>query len=479
MTGSSPESSNGQPPSWLEHLLEHLQDLGLSPHLIERFVSWWRRYGLVKTLVLSLAVFWPLLQFEILPGATSSLVETLAEAQGLRLKVEDWSFSLATFSATAHGVVIETGGRYAQPFVLRAAAIEVDASLWQNLSDGIGRLKRRAANAGRWVSGRETIPLPPRPVGRAVTVTGGDLYLERLISGRGNWQDAFIPTASPGADDDAASEPFYVPVLELEDFKVTYVEHLPAESASGLEQSLTSTFHLDEATLTVGDFVGPADARDNPTDFSLDGRVADGRVSVTGRFNLWAPAFAFNIGVSNVGAATLGVMSPEASIVPASGTMTGHVILAMKDNTLRECTVNVEFQDVRYRVNPRSPFMRTRQRIMQAQLDEMRVSGPVQAPCSGDWADPSFRPLWAAQASMTAQALQDAPPAVQSAARFDQKRFSEALSPEGVQAELQRAAGSFTDQVGAQVGQQTGNAVSRGLAGVGRGVGRLFGRKPR
>ncbi|MCC7241709.1 MAG: hypothetical protein IT180_07265, partial [Acidobacteria bacterium] len=55
----------------------------------ERFVHWWRRYGLVKTMVLTTAVLWPLIRFEMLPAATSTFVESVAEGQGLRLTVED------------------------------------------------------------------------------------------------------------------------------------------------------------------------------------------------------------------------------------------------------------------------------------------------------------------------------------------------------------------------------------------------------
>lgn len=85
----SPGSTASEPPHWLERLLEHLQDIGISPHLAERFVHWWRRYGLVKTMVLTTAVLWPLIRFEMLPAATSTFVESVAEGQGLRLTVED------------------------------------------------------------------------------------------------------------------------------------------------------------------------------------------------------------------------------------------------------------------------------------------------------------------------------------------------------------------------------------------------------
>jgi hypothetical protein len=480
MIDSSPESPapQGGPPGWLERGLEALQDIGLSPHLLERFVRWWRRFGLAKTTVLTMAVLWPLLRFEILPGATSSLLETLVEGQGVRLTVDDWSLSLTDFSATAHGVRIETSGGYARPYILTANTVLIDASLWQNVRDGLGRFPRRVGNTLRWAVGRETVPLPPRPIGRAVRIEGAEIYFERLISGRGNWRDAAVRTAAPGADDETV-EPYFVPEIEIKDLDVTYVEHLPADPGAGLEQSLTSTLHLDEATLTLADFVGPVDDRSDPTDFSFDARLADGRLSVTGAFNLWAPSFTVDVSVNNVGAATLGVLSPEASLVPAAGTMTGHVRMAVREDTLRECSVNVTFRDVRYRPNPRSPLIRPREEPLRVQLADVQVSGPVQAPCTGDWSDPQFRPAWAVQASMTREALREAPTAVQSAALFDQTRFSKPLTPEGLDAELRRASNQITEQVGAAIGRETGNAVSRGLSSVGRGVGRLFGRKPK
>lgn len=479
MHDASPESpAPNRPPRWLERGLETLQDIGFSPHLLERFVKWWRHYGLAKTLVLTLAILGPLLRFEILPEATSSLVTTVAEGAGLRLEVEEWGLSLSEFSATARGVMLKTGGRYREPFLLKADAIAIDASLLQNVTDGVGRLARRIANAGRWVVGAQARPLPPRPVGRAIRVEGGELYLERLISGRGNWQDVAVRTSAPGADE-AAVEPYFVPEIELHDFKITYVEHLPAEASSGMEQTLTSSLHLDDVTITIGDFVGPDDPREDPSDFSMDGRLADGRLAITGDFNLWAPSFALDISMNNVGAATLGVLTPEATLVPASGTITGHIRLAVKDDALRECAVNVRFQDVQYRPNPRAPFQPPQLPALERQLATLRLSEPVDTRCMGNWADPNFRPYEAVHASMTARALEDAPPAVASAAAFDRKRFAEALSRQAAQAELQRASEAVTQQVGQEIGEQTGNAVNRGLRSVGRGVGRLFGRKPK
>ncbi len=473
---SSPPSSPVQPPGWLDRLLEHLQDMGLSPSSVERFVNWWRRYGLLKTVVLTLAVLFPVLRYEVLPSATSSLLETIVEGEGVRLTVEDWSLSVTDFSATAHGVTVQTAAGYARPYILKADTIDIDASLWQNLRDGFGRLPRRIGNTMRWVIGRDPQPLAPRPIGRAIRITGAEVYFERLISGRGNWQDVAVRTVAPGSEDDAAV-PYFVPEIEFADLDVTYVEHLPAEPGAGLEQSLTSTLHLDEATLRFADFVGPEDTRLDPTDVSLDARLADGRVSITGAFNLWAPSFAVDVSVTNVGAATIGVLSPEASIVPTAGTMTGHVRVAMRESTLQECAVNVTFRDVRYRPNPRSPLIRPREGPLRVQLASVQVSGPVQVPCTGNWSDPQFRPAWAVQASMTREALRDAPTPVQSAALFDQTRFTTPMSTEALQSELGRVGSQITEQVGAEVGRQTGNAVSRGLSSVGRGVGRLFGRK--
>lgn len=122
--------------------------------------------------------------------------------------------------------------------------------------------------------------MPPRPIGRAVTVVGGRLHLERLMSGLGNWQDAIVRTAAPGFDGKPV-DPYYVPQIELRDVEIAYVEHLPAEPGGGLEQSLTSALHLDEGSLSLGDFVGPDDWREDPTDFRLDGRVGGGHVSTS------------------------------------------------------------------------------------------------------------------------------------------------------------------------------------------------------
>lgn len=479
MSDSPPESPGLKvsPPGWIERMLEHLQDMGLSPSPVERFVSWWRRFGLVKTLVLTTAILLPVLRFEVLPGATSAFVESVVEGEGMRLTVEDWSLSLLEFAATAEGVTLETAPGYSKPYIVRAERVRIDGSLWQNIRDGMRRLPRRVANTFRWVAGFPVVPLPPVPIGREIIVDRAQIHFERQISGRGNWQDVIVRTR---ADDDAdAVEPYFVPEIAFKDLTVSYLEHLPAEPGAGLEQSLTSTLHLNEATLRFADFIGPVDDRLDPTEFSLDGRLADGRLSLTGAFNMWAPSFKVDVSVNNVGAATLGLLSPEASLVPASGTMTGHVTVAMRENAMQECAVNVTLRDVRYRPNPRSPLVRPRLAPLRAELENVRVNGAVHAPCEGNWADPEFRPMWAAQASLTREALRDAPTPVQSAALFDQTRFSGQLTGDGLQTELQRIGDTLTDQVGAEVGRQTGNAVSRGLKSMGRGVGRIFGRKPK
>lgn len=468
-----------RPPARLERALETLQDVGLSPHLLERFVRWWRHYGLAKALVLTLAVVGPLLRFQILPKATSSLVTTLAEGAGLRLEVEDWSLSLSEFSATAHGVMLKTGGRYGEPFVLKAEAVEIDASLRQNLGDGFGRLWRRIANAGRWAVGSRTYPLAPRPVGRAIRVEGGELYLERLISGHGNWQDVVVRTSGPGAAEDAGVGAYFIPDVELRDFKITFVEHLPADPGAGMEQTLTSTLHIDEATIAVRDFVGPEDPREDPSDFSLDGRLADGRLSIAGRFNLWAPSFAIDIAMNNVGAATLGVLLPDAAIVPSAGSITGRVRVAVRNETLRECAINVRFQNVQYRPNPRAPFRVPPPPEFGPQVERIDLTRPVDTPCTGDWSDPKFRPYDAVYTRMHARALADAPPIVAAAAAFDERRFAEGLSGQAAEEELSRTLAAVSQQVRLQIGEQTGNAVSRGLKSFGRGVGRLFGREPK
>lgn len=368
--------------------------------------------------MLTLAVSWPVLRFEVLPGATSSIVEAMAEAEGLRLRVGDWSLSLTDFSATAHDVVIEGSGAYRERFLFKAREVEVDANVWQNLRDGLGRWRRHVANSARWVVGARTRPLPPRSLGRAITVRGAELHVERLTTGRYYWQDAVAHTASPGSES-AGTEPYFVPEVAIERLEVAYVGHLPAEASAGLEQSLTSSLHIDEATLTLTDFVGPADARDDPTDFSFDGRIADGRVSATGAFNLWAPSFVLDLSLTNLGAATLGMLSPDASLTSAAGTLTGHLVL----DRIRECVVNLTFRDVRFRANPRSPIVAPRHDAIERQLRDLVVSEAVQAPCTGNWTDPRFRPLWAVQASTTARALDDAPSAVRAAAQIDRQWF--------------------------------------------------------
>jgi len=255
-------------PRSFERAMQDLQDIGLSPSFAERFVSWWKRHGLRKALVLALAVTLPLWRYVWIPSSVSAGLESYAEAYGANLVVEDWLSDWWDIAVTGEHVTLHAPGPYTEQRLLRADAIELDWSLVR----GFRNLWRRAVSV---FSGER----PPEEPVHAIRVRQATLHVERLLSGRWNWQDAVSPER---IDLDAAAR-FRLPSFDADELRLVWVEHLPAASGGGLIEQKTASMFLDDVRLRFADLVLPEDVRQNATRFTAEGRTGDGRFLRKGR----------------------------------------------------------------------------------------------------------------------------------------------------------------------------------------------------
>jgi len=481
-----------------------LQDAGLAPSLVERVMSWWRRFGGRRAAVLATAVLLPLLRYEYVPWVLSSAVETMAEGYGLELTVAEWEGALTDVKVIGKDVAITTRGPFRDQRLFHADAVEFDWSLARAAANGWARVK------GCWTAIFLQPCTLPEEVFHRVSIDGGALHLERTMAGAWNTGAAFdVATV-----DDLARlvHGMRIPEIDAHDLTVTWVEHLPGDSGGGLIEQRTSKLEFAHVTLGIDDLQLPLDERENPTRFSFDGETADGQVSVAGRLNLsrwsragWAPSYDLVFQLANFGAASLArFASPDATLVPKSGTVHGSLRFASDGEQTTVCRIDLALRDVTYAPNPRSPYSRTGGKALDQQVAPLRVNETVAEDCLEPLQTPGPRVLPPAdppppggavpargrvserlQTVVTASALQDAPPLVRGAAVFDQATVVEGqvLTPEQITADVaahlgQAIGGARGAEMARAVADKDGtggNAVTRGARSLGRGIRRLFG----
>ncbi len=465
--------------------MQDLQDVGLAPSEAERVLSWWKRFGGRKAVMLALAVALPLLRYEYLPWAMSSAVETLAEGYGIELTVREWDTTFTDIKVIGRDVDIVTGGPYRDKRLFHANAIEFDWSLGRALASGV----RRAS--GCWTVIFLQPCTIPEEVFHRIAITGATLHVERTLSGAWNTGDAFQAATSDELLERV--ERYRIPTIEGEDLSLTWVEHLPGDSGGGVVEQRFSSLDFSKVIISVADLQLPVDDRRNATRVTFDGQTADGTVSLTGDVNLsrwaatrWAPSYDLTVRLVNIGAATFArFAAPDASVVPKSGQVDGEIRL-VRGTDADVCRMAVSLRDVTYGVNPRSPFSRTAGPALQRDLAPVRVTDALAVDCTtGTDAAPQQRASQRLQTLMTSRALESAPPLVQGAAGFDETSVMQGRTP--TTAEI---AASLSEQFGLTIAGEPGaavakaltaddgsgsNPVSRGARSLGRGIKRLFG----
>lgn len=495
----------GGPPPALERVLLDLQDAGLAPSLVERTVSWWKRFGGRRAAMLAIAVTLPVLRYEYVPYVLSSAVETMAEGYGVELTVGEWEGSLTDIKVVGKDVVITSSGPFREARLFQADAIEFDWSLSRAVANGWARVK------GCWTAVFFQPCTLPEEVFHRITVQDASLHLERSMAGAWNAAAAF----DVGTIDELSGrvQGWRFPVIEGRDVTVSWVEQLPGDSGGGLLERRYSTLDFSKVTVGLANLQLPVDDRQNPARFTFDGQTADGQLSVAGVLNLsrwttgrWTPSYDLSFTLANVGAATVGrFAAPDASVVPKTGTVDGTLRFASNGERMTVCRIDVALRDVTYVANPRSPYTRTGGKLLEQQLEPMRINEVVSRDCSAPADLPGPRTLppvpdpglpprvvpasrrtsETLQTMVTGSALQDGPPLVRGAASFDEAAVVEGrtLTPEQIAADISAQLGqAIGGERGAAVAKALtandaagGNVVSRGARSVGRGIRRLFG----
>ena len=484
---SAERGRGGGPPAALEGVLQDLQDAGLAPSAVERAVSFWKRFGTRRALMITLAVTLPLIRYEYIPRVLSNAVETIAEGYGLRLTVRDWETSLTDIKVIGRDVEIVTAGPYREKRLFRANAVEFDWSLARALSGAYARI----TTCWTAVFG-QTCALPEELFHR-VSIDGASLHFERSLAGAWNTEDAFRVDSLDALSRAVAR--VRIPSIDGEDVSVSWVEHLPGASGGGVVEQRLSSMDFTRVTIGLADLQMPVDDRDNGTRITFDGQTADGTVSIAGYLNAgrwtdggWAPSYDLTFRLVNVGAATFGrFAAPDASILPTAGRVDGQIRLARVGDRVTACNVQVQLRDVTYGANPRSPFAQAGGAALEQQLKPIRINDVVARDCTVVGEERLQRVSQTLQTLVTTGALASAPPIVRGAANYDQAAVVEGRVP---------TADEITTAVSAQVGQTLagekgaavaraltssgsgtsgGNPVTRGARSVGRGIKRLFG----
>lgn len=503
----------GHPPA-SDPLLEKLKPIVRKAWRALRSRGWkWATFKLAAVTLSLLAIVTKLL---VLPVILSIVVTDVAERYRIDLTVGDWSADLFDLRGTAHHVTVVAPGAYAEQQLLSAEAIEFDLSLWSRVS------------GDRWL--------------RQVRVRKPSIHLERLLSGRWNWQDlgdvrlepevvANLPSASPGRDfvlassgvprelievedtTDSESTPvipgqFVIPRLVVEGMALRWVENLPAESGGGLIRDLQATLHLDDVTVTASDLRGLVDSGMRPNELSLEARTGDGKISFTGEGNLfywsqapqsaegdaftafvvplWNPFMKADLYLENVGAAAFARLTPDAAIVPVTGSMTGMVTFEVASGQV-DCVADLALQDVRFAANEKSAFLRRGHEDVRAQLADYRANGRYTFPCGGvlgpaeEGQGGGYRPFQAFQTNVVRHGLSDAPRRVRALAAIDHARYSEEPIQPELQGEVNRIAGGVDPEVlqwlqlASEI-DRVAPAGPRGLSASPRGAGSILDR---
>ena len=402
-----PAASSGTDPraTGQEQDTELLSQVGL--HVKKSF----RPKALVN--VLGSKVLWLILvapivviKMVVIPALASGAASTLAEGYGVELTIEDWSADLLDLSATAENVVLETAGPYAQRELLTAEEIEVDLSLWGRIANG------------RWV--------------REIRVIEPEIYVERLLSGRWNYEDLMgIPItpeppatrlASASSSEQAPEEDFELPGLRIENMRLEWVENLPGGSRGGMIQEIKTTLFVDDISVDARNLIGLVSLSSGRNSaLSVEARTGSGRISFSGQANLfywalspeqgdrlaWMPTFEGQIYLDNVGTNAFARLLPDAAIVPEGGTMSGDIQLALEERRV-DCHANLEIHNATFAANQASRFVSQGASSISADLSGYQSNGEYQFSCGGDLGG-NYRPFQAFQTNMTRHSVDSAP----------------------------------------------------------------------
>ncbi len=390
--------------------------------------------------VVSSKIFWfwmvapfTVIKMLIVPAIVSRAASFWADGYGIEMSVEDWSADLLDLSATAQNAVVLIPGPYAETEFLSAEAIEVDLSLSSRIFHK------------KWV--------------RAVRIKEPKIYVERLLSGRWNYQDLMgssIPSqvrvviqknewdasTSDGKKQLEGRHSFSLAGVSVEEMGLEWVENLPGDSKSGMIQDLKTTLFIDDISVTAKNLIGMVDLSPQRTSLlNLEARTGSGKISFTGEANLffwkasqkeadgvdWTPTLKGKIYLENIGTNALARLMPDAAILPEGGTITGTIDLEVAEREV-ECQANLNIRDATFTANQASRFVANDASAINAQLSGYRANGQYQFSCGGHLGEVdgkrSYRPFQAFQTNVVRHGVDHAPKSVRVLATVEHGRYS-------------------------------------------------------
>lgn len=469
----------------------------------------WRKFGWKGALMMMLVVGFPVGEYSALRYAVYSGLPRTVGGFGLDFKAEEWSLSPFSMRAVARKVsVSEPGGE--KP-VFTAGEVEFHGSAW-TLLRGLPDMLTFHVFGGQ------------QPF-NDIVITNGELHLERSLTGRLNWAD-FVEAVPQARIDEALDGVYRINNIRVENFRVTYVEHVPGGSGDGLIRTSQAQVKIDEISGSISDLVPPERPGQRPTRFKFGGRSADGILQVTGAAALFSPdgasgstsdegirlassgtsgsaAYPYEMSVylENIAAAAYGRMVPVTTIVPINGTIGGNTTII---HTAAEptCTGGFTMTNVKFAPNPLVLTRPEDVEIVRASVTRTEpYTGPFKlceagiVPAGGNKVG---RPAGALLTNFTRQATVNASPAVKALVDRD----SRVMQGETVEANLDTLTSALAQEMGvrligsvnARAGEAarqslanktgstagsatkgTGNALSSGVKSVGSGIKRLFG----
>jgi|GEM_PF-4169559 len=467
----------------------------------------WKKLGVRGLLFVILFVGLPTGEYSALRYAVYSGLPRTVGGFGLTFVAEEWTLSPLRLRATARNVRVSEPST-GRP-VLTAGEIEFQGSAWTVLR-GLPDMLTFHLFGG-------TQPF------NEIVVRHGELHLERSLTGRLNWSD-FVEVVPAARVDEALAGVYRIRELKLEDFRVSYVEHLPGGSGDGIIRSAQAQVKLDEVNGTLSDLAPPDTVGARPTRFVLKGRSASGLFEVAGSAALFLPGggtresnadgrlvsvsdrskaasypFEVSVYLENIAAAAYGQMVPVSTIIPVNGVINGKTTIVYESAT-PECKGSFAMKDVRFAPNPAVVTRPSDVEVIRRLVSNVVYSGPFEpctAPVVGRGDDWAARPAAEALTRLTVQATAGASPGVKALVERDRRimggeqidttlaAFTASLAQQMGLRLVSSVAGARGEAVAQSLASSNnstasgskggGNAVVGGVKAVGSGIKRLFG----
>nr|HRC85735.1 hypothetical protein [Thermoanaerobaculia bacterium] len=350
-----------------------------------------------------LAVVLLVAKFLVIPTLAASRIYRWADSQGVEFVAQGWSGSVLGLGATAEGVKVLASGPYARKELIEARAVEFDLSFLGGLF-GSG-----------WLSG--------------VRLVEPQIYLERLPSGRWNWEGA----ARLKPEDSGSG--FALAELGARQLALDWVESLSGNGKSSSLRGLQASLRLDRANGRSNDLRALIDDRSPASPISFVVPVSQGKLHFDGRGNLfhwsagqgpaksWTPSFEGRLDLENLPANAFVSLIPEVAIVPASGSLAGQGDLRLSEGKL-ECHADITYDNVTYALNPASPLVGRSEARLAAQLAGYQAHGRLEFDCGGKLDNPNYRPVQAFLIALIRQGLGKAPRTVRGLVEVEFGRYS-------------------------------------------------------